>query len=136
MALTPFKPGKSGNPGGRPKVADLRRLARERTVDAITTLIQVMRSPKSAAAARVMAANSLLDRGWGKAVQPTAFTDMDGEDRPLPVERSQFESARRIAHMLAEGLRALPEQQQTPVAAQLPAQPQLNGADTERDRDE
>lgn len=68
----PFTPGQSGNPGGRPKgVEEVQRLAREHTKDAITTLIGIAKSLKSPAAARVSAATVLLDRGWGKPVQPT-----------------------------------------------------------------
>jgi len=39
-----------------------------------------MRQPKAPPAARVMAANALLDRGWGKAAQLVA---VDGEIRQL-----------------------------------------------------
>ena len=39
-----------------------------------------MRQPKAPPAARVMAANALLDRGWGKAAQLMA---VDGEIRQL-----------------------------------------------------
>ena len=39
-----------------------------------------MRQPKAPPAARVMAANALLDRGWGKAAQTVA---VDGEIRQL-----------------------------------------------------
>ena len=36
----------------------------------IRTLASIARSPKAPESARVVAANSLLDRGWGKADQP------------------------------------------------------------------
>jgi hypothetical protein len=39
-----------------------------------------MREPKAPPVARVMAANSLLDRGWGKAAQ---LVDVQGEIRQL-----------------------------------------------------
>src|SRR6478672_6013047 len=66
----PFKKGQSGNPGGRPKVvAEVKELAREHTAEAIETLVSIMTNPKSAPAARVSAANSLLDRGYGKPPQ-------------------------------------------------------------------
>ena len=62
-----FKPGKSGNPGGRPAVsAELRALARERTPAAMNVLTQIMQDPKAPAAARVAACRELLDRGYGR----------------------------------------------------------------------
>jgi hypothetical protein len=53
----PFKPGQSGNPGGRPKVVgDVQALAREHTSEAIQTLATIMRSAKAPPAARTAAA--------------------------------------------------------------------------------
>ena len=51
------------------QITDVRDLARECTGDAVDTLKDVMRDPKAPHSARVAAANSLLDRGHGKAVQ-------------------------------------------------------------------
>ena len=65
-----FKPGQSGNPGGRPKlVAEVRDLARQHTEEAISTLANIMRDEKAPPAARVSAAETILSRGWGKAPQ-------------------------------------------------------------------
>jgi Family of unknown function (DUF5681) len=76
---TSFRPGQSGNPTGRPKRSatiearrifrDVMTAARERTQDALDTLASVMRDPKAPAAARVSAAQALLDRGYGKPAQ-------------------------------------------------------------------
>jgi hypothetical protein len=44
-------------------------LARAHTREAIETLVSIMSSPKAAPAARVSAANALLDRGYGKPPQ-------------------------------------------------------------------
>ena len=79
----PFQKGKSGNPGGRPKVvAEVKELARAHTAEAIQTLVSIMTNPKSAPAARVSAANALLDRGYGKPPQ-----HITGEGGPSYVVR-------------------------------------------------
>ena len=66
----PFQKGRSGNPGGRPKVvAEVKELARAHTREAIETLVSIMSNPKAAPAARVSAANALLGRGYGKPPQ-------------------------------------------------------------------
>ena len=76
---TSFKPGVSGNPGGRPKtpqtievrriILGVREAARELTLDALDTLATIMKDPKAPAAARISAAQALLDRGYGKPAQ-------------------------------------------------------------------
>ena len=71
----PFPKGVSGNPGGRPKVlGDVQELARQQSPDAINTLVAIMQNEKAPPAARVAAANSLLDRGYGKPTQPISQT--------------------------------------------------------------
>lgn len=66
----PWKKGQSGNPGGRRKeVAHVREAAREWTEEAIKTLAEIMIDPEQPAAARVQAADKLLDRGYGRAPQ-------------------------------------------------------------------
>ena len=62
-----FAPGQSGNPGGRPKDEHrVAELARSYTVEAIDTLVELMRDGKDERV-RGTAAQALLDRGWGKA---------------------------------------------------------------------
>ena len=62
-----FVPGQSGNPGGRPKDKHrVAELARSYTLEAIDTLVELMREGKDERV-RGTAAQALLDRGWGKA---------------------------------------------------------------------
>ena len=50
-------------------ITEIRSLARSRTKSALDVLIAVMRNTKSPPAARIAAANAILDRGWGKPPQ-------------------------------------------------------------------
>ena len=74
--------GKTNNPKGRtvgiptPQtkvgwvgVMDVRMVAKEWTRDAIATLAEIMNDKAANPSARVTAAQSLLDRGWGKSAQ-------------------------------------------------------------------
>jgi hypothetical protein len=63
---------------------DIRSLARSHTEAAINTLVGIMNQPEAPQAARVSAANSILDRGWGKAMQPVGG-DEDGGPVQLTV---------------------------------------------------
>lgn len=47
----------------------IREAAQEYTLDALETLVAIMRDPESPPAARVSACNSILDRGHGKPTQ-------------------------------------------------------------------
>lgn len=85
----PFKKGKSGNPGGRPKIrlADgrtLSELAKEHTEDAISVLVSLMAEGQPPSV-RLSAAAAVLDRGWGR---PTVCSTSD--------ERHGFSLAAKI----------------------------------------
>jgi hypothetical protein len=58
-------------------ITEIRSLARSHTRTALNVLVGIMRSKDATAAARVTAANAVLDRGWGKATQ-TIETSEDG----------------------------------------------------------
>ena len=59
-------------------LTEIRSLARSHTRTAVNVLVGIMRSKDATAAARVSAANAVLDRGWGKATQPLESGD-DGK---------------------------------------------------------
>lgn len=83
LRSTSWQAGSSGNPGGRPKrpetiaahqtIADVRAAARSHTSTALQTIADAMQSEKAPWAARVAAANAILDRGWGKVSQAVEY---------------------------------------------------------------
>jgi hypothetical protein len=106
-----------GNPGGRPKiVAEIRDLARQHSGVAIEALVKIARSGKSEAA-RVSAANSLLDRGWGKPTQPIAG---DPEGSPVEIGMSFEERRRRAREMIEEAFREYPREAEPAVEPPTP----------------
>ncbi|WFU85409.1 hypothetical protein QA645_13800 [Bradyrhizobium sp. CIAT3101] len=60
-------------------LTEIRSVARSHTRTAINVLVGIMRSDEATPAARVSAANAILDRGWGKVAQPIE----NGEDGVL-----------------------------------------------------
>lgn len=68
----------SANPGGRPKGAlDVIHAAREKSADALNVLHTIALDKGAPAAARVSAATAIMERAWGKPVQPIAPADDD-----------------------------------------------------------
>ena len=65
---------------------DIKSLARSHTEAALNCLAGIMNKSDAPEAARVSAANSLLDRGWGKATQPISGDD-DGTPLIVRIER-------------------------------------------------
>ena len=53
---------------------EIKSLARAHTKSALNVLASIMNEPSAPPAARVMAANALIDRGWGRAHQSVEIT--------------------------------------------------------------
>jgi hypothetical protein len=76
--------------GGRQKgtlnrsTADIKALAQVYGSDAVETLAEIMKDEGQPPAARVAAAKELIDRGYGKAMQPTELSGAGGT--PLAYE--------------------------------------------------
>lgn len=94
--LTPFKPGQSGNPGGRPK--GLAAKAREYTDRALEVIAEALQDPDPKV--KLAAAKEVFDRGYGKAVSMTAdvskrLDDLDDDslDSAIDALRSAIGSA-------------------------------------------
>lgn len=109
-----FRPGRSGNPGGRSKTqVDIQALAQRHGPEAIQTLAAALRSRNERV--RVAAAAILLDRGYGRAPQ-TIVTE--GQ---TPLGLLHLAAATRVSHELQVQLGAK--------SATAPAEPQLNVID-------
>lgn len=93
MAHGGRRPGAGRPKGARTKAtADIREAAQQYTEQALATLVEVMNSSEHPAAARVSAANALLDRGYGK---PKQSLDVD-------VEAEVTTSVRKIERVIID----------------------------------
>ena len=72
-----FKPGQSGNPGGRPKKSEeqrnLEEMCRAKTPEALATILSIMDTGENERN-RLSAAEFVIERGWGKAAQAVDLT--------------------------------------------------------------
>jgi hypothetical protein len=65
-----FESGQSGSPSSTAKSQhDLRNLAREHAQAALSLIVKVLGNPRALPQARIAAARSLLERGWGEDLQ-------------------------------------------------------------------
>jgi hypothetical protein len=103
------RPG-AGRPKGalsratKEQKATLEELARAHTDTALLVLVEVAQSSESDAA-RVSAANAILDRGYGKPKQGLEHSGPEGG----PIETTgldELEIARRLAILLEQGARS------------------------------
>ena len=94
--LRPWKPGQSGNPSGRPKgiATQARELIGDDPSRLLNVFLEIAEDTRQKAADRRAAAESLLDRAYGKA---PAYAPIDGEN---PLELDSI--ARRIAAVVDE----------------------------------
>jgi hypothetical protein len=70
-----FQKGKSGNPGGQPKqIKEIVELARGHAPKAISRLVHLAQHAKEERV-QLEACRLLLERGYGKTIQPMAFGD-------------------------------------------------------------
>lgn len=77
----PFQPGQSGNKVGRPKKTPeeftLEQMCRAKTSEALDVLMEIMSNGEQERN-RITAAMAIIERGHGKAVQPTTIGNPDG----------------------------------------------------------
>ncbi len=83
---TAFAKGRSGNPGGRPKRTaedlDLIAACKAKTPQALDTMVEIMEHGENERN-RLAAAQAIIERGYGKPIQPTISTPADDAARTL-----------------------------------------------------
>lgn len=65
------------NQENKKEVVDIKQIASGHAEDAISVLVELMKDPNQIGTTRLMAADKILDRGFGK---PTPFMDVGAED--------------------------------------------------------
>lgn len=88
---TAFPKGQSGNPGGRPPKTDEQRtleaMCRDKSLEALEVLTTIMESGENERN-RITAALAIIERGHGKAVQPTTIGNPDGSKMDMSLSVS------------------------------------------------
>ncbi len=74
--------------GGRPKrLKELTEIAQMYTVEAVQTCVEIMLDEKAKNSDRIRASEVVLERGWGKPVQPiTGGEDEEGNSKPVTID--------------------------------------------------
>jgi hypothetical protein len=107
-AKTQFQPGQSGNEDGRPKkLPDLDKLLADvlgEEKDGKTAAEAILMALRAKAAkGDIRAAEVLLDRGYGKAVNRTELSGINGTPLPIPagLAGASFEQLKALLELAA-----------------------------------
>ena len=104
-------------------LVEIRSLARSHTRTALRVLVGIMRCKDATPAARVSAANAILDRGWGKATQPLE----NGSDGPLEAQNRELCRAIRAGEIVLDAPGLLEHLRATTLAKLAVDQPRYSG---------
>jgi hypothetical protein len=105
LAANLWKPGQSGNPGGKGGAYyAMMRLARQFSPEATQILIDIARDPSEESRNKIVAIGMLYDRAWGKAREYDPSEDKE-EIRPCfdpsLYTREQLDEIERVLRMVA-----------------------------------
>jgi Family of unknown function (DUF5681) len=103
-----FRPGQSGNPGGRPKglAKATRELVGEDGMKLAEFWLSIMDDPMRRDSDRLKASRLLADRGWGK---PATFEPLESDPLDLEDVEAAAEEFRRRVMRLANGQGSAPD---------------------------
>ena len=91
----PFRPGESGNPGGRPKADPAtKEILLAGGPEAAQFMLDLVRDEGARTGDRLRAAEYILDRLLGKAVQPI-MAEVRQEEEPMSLDE-MFEAVKEI----------------------------------------
>jgi hypothetical protein len=104
--LTRFKKGEVHNPGGRPAVVrEIRDACQAEGLNCVQTLIKIRDNENFPPITRIAAANSLLDRGYGRPVQGVAIQNMPALPDPKMITKQMTHA--EAAQAYAETIHSL-----------------------------
>lgn len=99
--MAKFKKGKSGNPGGRPKLPeDVKAALEMASVQAVVQGVALMTAKKTPASVAADLSKYFIDRRWGKVPQAVELSGKDGNPIQTEDVTTPMELARRIALIL------------------------------------
>lgn len=94
----PFKPGVSGNPGGRPAgLAEFKALCQQKTEKALKRVERIMMSKKSKDSDVIAAAEIIIERAYGKPPQEIKGVQTD------PYTRAWTKILEKSGHIGSDG---------------------------------
>ncbi len=99
-----YRPGKSGNPGGRPKLTgralEVRAACREASVRAVERLTELLEAADPGVVLR--AATVILDRAWGSPGSEADVREVDTDRLDAAKARKQGRGRDALAELMAE----------------------------------
>ena len=94
-------PGRSANPGGMtPDVAMVKRIARKNGPKMVETLVSIALDKKAPHASRIAAANSVLDRGYGR---PEMSLSIDADVMRRKISELSVDELRQLKSKIVLG---------------------------------
>ncbi len=86
---------------------DIQNLARQFAFDAMQALVDILRNPDSSDSSKITAANTLLDRGYGKAAMTTFNVNANLDAKPKELDGADLD--KRIAEAITNVEKKLSE---------------------------